>query len=194
MELVEQGPVPHPAPDFLLRLAPAAAFVVPPWSQHFVARCGRNSFLGGSQQLSFDQPADRRLRGTLRHSDALGNLPIAGLDDMSFSLLFSLLPGKPQIDEEAYDAAVMADEVAHQDFNYVVVERNHAIPTVNIALNRRLHLPTGFSILRRLHYSYSLVLKETENDSWYQICLRSDSRSGSRLEVLHRKTQLPRND
>jgi hypothetical protein len=38
---------------------------------------------------------------------------------------FSLLPGKPQIDQEAYDAPVMADEVAHQDVNYVVVERNH---------------------------------------------------------------------
>jgi hypothetical protein len=41
-----RGPVPHPVPEFLLRLAPAAAFVVPPWSQHFVARRGCNSFLG----------------------------------------------------------------------------------------------------------------------------------------------------
>src|SRR5580700_9896888 len=38
------------------------------------------------------------------------------------------------------------------------------------------------------------IAKENENDSWHQVRLRSDSRSGSRLEVLHRKTRLPRND
>jgi hypothetical protein len=67
---------------------------------------------------SFRLRSDGSLRRAFGHSDGLGNLPVAGLDHISFSL-FS---GKPQVNQKAHDAAVVADEVAHQDVDYVVID------------------------------------------------------------------------
>jgi len=77
-----------------LSAAPAAAFVVPPGSQHFIARRGGHGFLGRGQQLSLDEPGDGGLRRAFRHSDALGNLAVAGLDHISFALFLPTLTAR----------------------------------------------------------------------------------------------------
>ena len=137
--LGEQGSVPHPAPDFFVFVACLfLSFVIPPGREYFVARSSGHGFLGRSQQLSFDEPGHSGLGGTFRNSDAFSDLAIAGFDGESFSLLAR----EPEIDQESDDAPVVADEVAHERVDYVVVELDHAahldaenlaIPAVNIA-------------------------------------------------------------
>jgi hypothetical protein len=62
------------------------------------------------------------LRRALGDPDGFREFLIADFDS-SFSVL--LFDGKPQVDEEAYWAAVMADQVAHKSVGYVRVERRH---------------------------------------------------------------------
>ncbi len=115
--------------------AASAGFMVAPWRESAVARSSRDVFFRAGQQLSLDQPADCGLRRAFRNTDALGDMLIARLHH---SFVSALLRGYPHVNEETDQLPVVADQVAHEDINDVVVDFDHrrvAIPADNIAHN-----------------------------------------------------------
>ncbi len=62
------------------------------------------------------------MHGTFGDADGFGDFAVADLDHSVAALRFG---GQPEIDEEGDGAAVVADQVAHQDVDYVIVEGEH---------------------------------------------------------------------
>ena len=83
-----------------------------------------------------DQPSDCTLRGAFRNSHRFSEVTVADTDSFFLPLLFR---SKPQVDEVAHGSAVMPDKIAHQAVENVLIQLNHAVPTINIAMPHTLH-------------------------------------------------------
>jgi hypothetical protein len=94
-----------------------------PGCEDFVLRGSSDGGFGGGEELAADEPAYRRLRGAFRDADRFGELLIADADGGVAALL---LAGKPDVDEEAGGAAVVADEVAQENVSDVGIELEHS--------------------------------------------------------------------
>ena len=95
---------------------------VSPWRKDRVLGCCGNGGLGGDEELAADQPAYGRLRGTLGDADGFGEILITDGDGRVAALL---LAGKPEVDEKARRAAIVADEVAQENVGDIRVEFEH---------------------------------------------------------------------
>ena len=82
------------------------------------------------------QPSDRTLSGTFRDPYRFSEIAVADTDSFFLPLLFR---SKPQVDEVAHGSAVMPDKIAHQAVENVLIQLNHAVPTINIAMPHTLH-------------------------------------------------------
>jgi len=96
--------------------------VVAPGAEDRVRGSGCDCGFGRGEQAAADQPRYGGLRRAFGDPDGFREFLIADFD-CRFSIL--LLNREPQVDEEAYRAPVVADEVAHEDVGYVGVERGH---------------------------------------------------------------------
>jgi hypothetical protein len=94
-----------------------------PRTKDRVTRRCRRTFFAGSEQFPSDEPTHRGLHGTLRNANGLRQFPITDLDHCISTPLFG---GQPQIHEEADWSPVMADEVAHEHVDYVIVQCRHS--------------------------------------------------------------------
>jgi len=95
-----------------------------PGREDFVLWCSGDGGFAGGEELAADQPAYCRLGGTLRDADGFGEILITDNDAGAALLLgrFLLLRGKPEVDEKARWAAIVADEIAQENVGDVRVK------------------------------------------------------------------------
>lgn len=95
---------------------------LPPRAQYRVSGCCSDIFFADGEEFSPDEPAHCRLHGTFRASNRFGECLIADLDGRVGA---PLLVCQPKIDEETDGSAVMADKVAHEHLENVIVHGGH---------------------------------------------------------------------
>jgi hypothetical protein len=82
---------------------------------------GETRFADGDE-LSSGKPAGGGLGGAFRYPNRLRQLLITDGDCIPLALL---LRGKPEVHEKTHRPAVMSDQVAHQNVNYVIIHGEH---------------------------------------------------------------------
>jgi hypothetical protein len=87
-----------------------------------IAGGGGESRFANNDEFSSGKPAGGGLGGTFGYPNRLRQLLIADGDCFSLTLLFC---GKPQIHEKTHRPAIVSDQVAHQDVDYVIVHGEH---------------------------------------------------------------------
>jgi len=104
-------------------------------AQYRVTRGGRCGFVRDCKQLTSHEPTDSHLRRALGDAYRFCDFSIAHLNWLGTTLLFLR---KPQVHKEAHGPTIVCYQVAHQDVNQVIIERDHAVPAISIASTDRL--------------------------------------------------------
>lgn len=95
---------------------------LPPGAQYHVSRCCGDIFFANGEKFPSDEPAHCRLHGTFRSSNRFRESLIADLNRCVSTPLFVC---QPKIHEETDGSPVMADEVAHEHVDNVIVHGGH---------------------------------------------------------------------
>jgi hypothetical protein len=102
-----------------LRCGPPALTTLP-GRENFVLRGCGNGGLGDGEEFAADEPGDGRLCSALGDTDRFGEILVRDGDGIVGLIL--LLGREPEVDEEGGGAAVVTDEITHEDAGEIRIE------------------------------------------------------------------------